>query len=578
MRYRDSGGEKIDQVRVLDLVNPPPELRRELDALAGELVADFRAMIGELAGAHDCLPWLLSYPVSGHSYGSRLFERCLVIRCIASSREQGGELGIRKIRTSDRELGQCLSGQFQELGWEIEVECVGAGSSSGTSRVAAWFTSLRQTAISFWLLTWRFLFRKPGRRNQFRDPISVVDTFLLEDGTRGGLPVGGKFVDRYFDGLREHLPNEIQRQIVFWPTILGGKKHFRRLDLARESGDRFIIPDDWLSWSDFLKLLASPFRIRRIIVPDIRFDGVRVDRLVASELRHTAGNWSSMSGYLYYLAIHAMQKDGVKITHWLDWYENQVIDRGVMRALHEAYPDVPITGYQGFAVCPVFNHYLIPSAKEIELKLAPHKVAMPSLDLVERARRYESPVELTTGPAFRFQSPKADRVPPEPANSETEVLVPLPISSTESEQLLEFLAAASQPLTEGCRIRIRPHPLHDIARLKQQVEAVGLGASVEADGSFADAMKRAQVVVGMSSSTCVEAFVAGRSVAICSVGGLFTQNPTRWLRGADERVEVCYSPADLVAAMKRFKGASNTANDSFFQPVTEKGCLRLVGG
>jgi hypothetical protein len=565
-------------VRVLDLVNPPPELRRELDALAGELIPDFRAMIGELAGAHDSLPWLLSYPVSGHSYGSRLFERCLVIRCIASSRAVGGERGIGKIRTADRELAQCLKDQFQEMEWEIEVDWAWKDSPPEPSRIAQWFGSVRQMAISIWLLTGRFLFRKPSRREQFRDPITVVDTFLLEDGSRGGLPVGGKFVDRYFDGLREHLPDDIQEQLVFWPTILGGKRHFRRQDEARASGDRFIIADDWLSWSDFFQLLASPYRIRRTAVPEVRFDGIKIDRLVASEMQHTAGNWSSMSGYLYYLAIHAMAKDGVKITHWLDWYENQVIDRGVMRALHEAYPDVPVTGYQGFAVCPVFNHYLIPSAKEIDLKLAPDKVVMPSAKLVERARRYGSPIELTTGPAFRFQSSMEDDGNPDSSKRETEVLVPLPISWIESEQLLAFLSEVSAALSEGCTIRIRPHPLHDIGRLRQLVETVGLGASVEADGSFADAMKRAEVVVGLSSSTCVEAFVAGRSVAICSVGGLFTQNPTRWLPGAEERVEVCYSPNDLVSALKKFKGTHHPVDESFFQAVTDEGCLQLIGG
>jgi hypothetical protein len=568
---------------MLDFASPSASLRRELDTVAEGLVENFRDLVSELAQVHgESILWLTAYPASGHSYGSRLFERCLIIRFLIREINKPNFSSVTKITVSDFELAAFLRKLLVKLKVEVPVEFESEGKVK--SRIGRLIAPHLEFVKSLLILSVRFFKKRSGSRLKFLNKkVRIADTFILKDGCKGGFNSEGKFIDRYFCGLKENLPIELVKDFYWWPTLLSARELGKNLSIARSSAEQFLIPDDWLRVGDFLAICLGPICLRKARVPDIFFDGVNIRALVRSEVNATYGNWSSMLGHLYYRSIRRMAKWGLKIECWLSWFENQPIDRGVIKGLREFFPTAKIIGYQGFAVCPVFNHYLVPTETESQLGLAPDELVFPSKYLIARVFSPAKSIKLRSGPAFRFRnfvgkrSIFSYRCPV--------ILVALPISEFESKKLLEFTLKAIQAIRDlSFCLRVKPHPTQAISWVKSIVASFhDMENILIEERPFHLVLEETSILVGLSSSTSVEAFVAGKFVAICSVSSVLTQNPTRGLEGTKERVKVCFSPTELNDVLSQWLLVSNNGEDlvggvdMFFEPITRQGCRSLVG-
>ena len=80
-----------------------------------------------------------------------------------------------------------------------------------------------------------------------------------------------------------------------------------------------------------------------------------MDYLVAEDILLNSCNYSSILAILNYLFVKRLKEEGIKVTLMIDWYENQVNDRGLDVGFRKFYPDTWIVGYQGFIAPPLIH-------------------------------------------------------------------------------------------------------------------------------------------------------------------------------------------------------------------------------
>ena len=73
----------------------------------------------------------------------------------------------------------------------------------------------------------------------------------------------GEYVDYYYDGLMENLPERIKQNIYYVPTFVGKGNIALHKVFSELKNNQFIFNFDYLKMSDYLHALTSPFRILR---------------------------------------------------------------------------------------------------------------------------------------------------------------------------------------------------------------------------------------------------------------------------------------------------------------------------
>ena len=81
----------------------------------------------------------------------------------------------------------------------------------------------------------------------------------------------------------------------------------------------------------------------------------------------------TIEGYLSYKAISNLNKKKVNIDLFINWWENQTIDKAYNFSLSEFYPNTNSIGYIGFAPRN-FDFHLFPTDYEKSHKIIPKKI------------------------------------------------------------------------------------------------------------------------------------------------------------------------------------------------------------
>jgi len=239
-------------------------------------------------------------------------------------------------------------------------------------------------------------------------------------------------------------------------------------------------------------------------------------------------------------------------------------------------------GYQGFIVSYDFNFYLQPTCFEIEAGVLPDQIAVVGRQLVGPVKRYCSALDVMTAPAFRFAEIHKKQLE-KSAVQEGEfpsVLVPLPISVKDSIDIIRLLVEAIEMDTlQGVLFLIKPHPNLNISKLKSA--GPDWPDSFEViNGSFAEILKRSSLMVGNTSSTCMEALAYGVPVVIIGSHAGITQNPIPH-SVPDTIWNLCYTADEVRSAINRFcfaltnqekqslSSLAEVIKGNYFEPVTK---------
>ena len=440
-------------MRAINLDQLTSEENKEFNAIALEIRSEYNELIERVSADHvNNIHWIVGSVASRNKYQSPLFYRCCQLVLIQNILERNEK--ISKVIISDRPMAKLLKKEFGNV---FIIIC----TENNLGRIWRNLRPVRQFLIAIFFLTLRYIGRagKGRKLSKSNDPVILVDTFVLNNkaGDEGSI-TNGIYKDRYYPGLLENLNEDEKKNIFFIPTIVGFNNPIAIFKKIRSAKFPFLLHDDFLKISDYIFVMKHPFKAIRFNVMDSKFRGIDLSALIKQENRRNCSDFIGLLGLLYYRFAFRLKEQGVKVRILIEWYENQVMDRGMIVGFHKFLPETTIVGYQGYIISKGLHFYTQPNNTEYDGMAVPDFVGVTGHALQENIREFCSRAIVKVTPGFRFQKLWRERkLYPQPGVFT--VLIGLPIGLKDCREILELFVNDIEILNrKDLKFLIKPHP------------------------------------------------------------------------------------------------------------------------
>jgi hypothetical protein len=562
---------------ILDFHNLTLYQVKLLNKISRSIILEFNQLSKEILNSSDkSIAWLVNSIVSRNAYQSDLFLNCNHLVLAKTLIDEGN---IERIITSNYQIAQVLQSYVIENGLAVAIE---------TRRDNDYLQSLRKHLIPFNDLYYNI---KTGikysiSKNTFRNytiprnkRITLLDTFILSSGKRNGI-----YSDRHYTGILNYLSKNEKEKIFFVPTIIGNINKSNIRDIYKNFDGNILYKHDYLTVKDYINSLFALLRTRIFARKEILFRGFNVYPLIKKEFKQNRFSNSAFQGLLNYRFVSNLKRQGIKLRLFIDWNENQPIDKGIIRGVRDYYPNVHIKGYQGFIISTDFNFYIQPTQIEIENGVIPDEICVVGRELEYRIRKYAQNIIVTTAPAFRFSGVYKKY----PINNKTNtILIALPIGLNDSVNIITVLSESLDIYdTVNFNINIKPHPSLSIKKLIKRSGKYWKKIFKIIDGDFNNCVVNSNLLIGSTSSTLIETLTRGIPVIVISSQHGLTQNPIP--ETVDNRIwKLCSTPEELCLQIRhyinhsdedrrRLNSIGKEIRDAYFEPITKNSVNKFL--
>lgn len=560
---------------ILDISNLSLKNIKILNHISNNIKKDFNALTEELLNSTDkSIYWLVNSTTSRNPYWSNIYLNICYLVLIKQLLKENS--AIEKVIVPNSELKKVLIDYLKRNRISIKVISNQSLKKNIKNKMRPFYNFL--VSIYRFILMWMSRDKRRKESIPIDHQITLIDTFFVSSMFKNG-----KYSDRYYNGLPEYLTNDEKKRIYFVPLILvktGVKKIIR---IAEKSSENFLFKEDYLKLNDYFFALVSPFKIRRINFNKFKFKDFNIGPILQSDFR--CHIFTSAFSVLNYRFFRRLKENKIKLRLVIDWFENQPIDHGFNKGVKDFYPETYSIGYQGGIISTDYNFYMQPTKYEIENGIIPDEIAVVGNGLKKQIKRFYSKLNVITAPAFRFKS-VWDLTEIQKINNKKIVLVALPIAMKESIEILELVInTVKMGKYDDVEFQIKPHPVLDTNKLKSKFGNLPNNFKF-VDGNFKDCVVKAKIMIGNTSSTCLETLAIGIPVVIIGSQSGLTQNPIPENVSKDIW-RICYTPEELSDAISYFLNISNEERDNlgkigeeirslYFEPVTRESVRKFL--
>ena len=493
---------------------------------------------------------------------SKTFDICSKLNLIKLKNQRGHTPKL--IKVTDEVFARLIEINYEQLGFGELPEVIYEKKQN------LFFRIIKNFFVTFYLfiVCW-IIFKLPRKNNIPSSKITLVDNFIFKDS----FAKDGYFYDRYYSGFEKFLSTEEQNQVWFSPTLIDIKNpldFIKILIRSKKSKFNFIFEESWLTISDLKNSLFSSLKSSQKIkkIPD--YEGLDLSPLIEENLKRdifSPGFAKAMNKYQYFRRI---KKRGIKINGFLNWFENQTIDRAFNLSAKKFYPDVTTIGYQGY-IFPKYELHKNPIDLEIELNTIPNFLALISEREIEKRKKFSRKINFILAPALRYSYLENIQYK-EPLNDL--ILFPLPIDINQSIQLINFADQIDRFFDKEVEIVLKCHPKFSIKEFKALVPASMNDKFFFSEESIEKLLTKASLVVSSASTVCIEAASVGIPVAIISNSSGLTRNPLP-VPTENDLWAIIYNESDLSTLINKANKQEKKLNNNFFQKV-EKSTVRTL--
>lgn len=328
----------------------------------------------------------------------------------------------------------------------------------------------------------------------------IIDSFLLA----GNVLKTGEYKDTFFPGLEDALKNAGKEYIYFLQLVDLWKPFIirRALQVIARQKIPVITEFQLLSSKDHLRLLlfvlAYPWRVLKL-ARKVRSEQSYMAQLLADELVATLDRvtFTAFSRYLQGLKLARVNTGKLKL---ISWYENQVIDKNLIKGLRTGSNNLEIVGTQLFNWPETLLNIHI-DLRESRFGINPDRMVVngPYYIPVETGLQYRVGPSLRYGKLFEFE--KEQRHP-------ENILFILPYYEEELKNTLTMLTSFDSEKLNKTMVKFHPAIKPD-----RFLRMLPVGVRVVQEDLY-ELFRRTKIVVGASSGALVEAVSSAIPVVV----------------------------------------------------------------
>ena len=332
--------------------------------------------------------------------------------------------------------------------------------------------------------------------------ISLIETFIIPD-----------FItkDRYFGDLSDYILGNDSSNFYYLPTFVYIKsvKLFKILKkLYKNHKIKYLFKDSLLNYSDILKSILSCLRVRKIkINVNCKIYNFDISKLILYDLHSLRSVNISIESHINYYFIKRMKEKNIKINFFLDWWENQSMDKAMSLAINTYYPNTNHIGYLGYAPRKM-ELQLSPTKLENKIKLIPKKIVVIGKYFINKIQFFDSNLNVEVGPAFRY-SYLWNIIKKEPARDNSiDILIALPILDDDSKYIIDlFIDLLNSKYLNTNLIKsiyVKPHPANN-QFISNYVNSKNNHRLMLVYDKIEFYLKKIDLFIGSNSISCLEA-------------------------------------------------------------------------
>jgi hypothetical protein len=555
-------------MKVLNLSQLPKEQIINLNKVAERIRHPFNNLIAQLAeGKESNIDWITCSVASRSIYVSSLFLNCCKLALVKKilDSQTVPELIVVDSAAMKKVLEDYLS--VNHLNVKVSLDL------SPLSRIKKKFIPfLRRFYNIYKFLIQYYFWHNKSNPVPVNTNITLLDIYVLEESF-----TNKTYLDRYYPGIWDYLSDEEQNDFYYMPTFYQIKNQNRVYKSICNNNKNFLIKEAFLQISDYFFAFGHPSRVSRFRFADCRFMSFNIKYLVEEDIQLNSTNGLSIMAILNYLFVKRLKEHGVEVRLLVEWFENQLIDKGLIAGFRKFYSETWTIGYQGFPIPPLI--YMKTTELELKTGTTPHEVSVIGRGMVNEAQEFCSSLNITVGPAFRFSNLWRKRIY-YPKEDAFYILVALPIGLKEGNEILNLIFALPDELLNKCKITIKPHPTNS-----QEITKISLGRDWPdqyqfVSGNFADIIEKSHLLISNTSSTCLETLAKGIPVIVVGSQSGLTQNSIPKNITSDIW-SLCYTSEEIGQAIDFYKSLDSTAKEqyqilgenikqAYFQPINKK--------
>ena len=496
----------------------PDNYGQVFDEIAYLIRKEFIELIEQVSSSmNNNLDWWVEGPASRNYFSSPLFHYCCSLVLLEKLASQNNL--SRLILVDSRAFYSLVKTWSRDNDLNLEVHLL---SRIDESLIKKYFGGILRPIKSSIKLLLLFLATRNNNGHaeltKISQPLILIDTFVMD---------GLELKDRYYPGLWENLNPSDKKRTYFVPefersSIYKIKKTINDLKLTKKN---YIFKWNFLNFKDFLFAISHYLRIRKVQVPECYFRVFQLKYLIYEELFTGLNFGMAMIALINYRFFKKLKQLGIRIETSINWFENQGMDKGWNRGLHDFFPEAIKKGYLGMIIS---KHYLpmFPTLAEAKANVLPDTLLVVGTGLKEQMKEFYPGLSVKTAPAFRFQGVYGTFLKHNPSKN-ISVLVALYSILEEAVTTLNFVFETSVLCENDMSIKwnIKPHPLTDRHKLTGLTDHPFPDNWTWMDGNFHECLDKADILIGSASSTCVEAIARGRFVLLIGNQHGLTHNP-----------------------------------------------------
>ena len=322
------------------------------------------------------------------------------------------------------------------------------------------------------------------------------------------------FQDRYYENLLKKIDYAEKKNIVFFPIFFHKAIKRKFINLA-EQNVNIILQSDFLKISDYVKSLFYFLRIKKINLRNLIFRGYKIDNLVMYELIEKRFKQSSMIALLNYYCFKRMKEEKIDIHLVIDWFENQIVDKGLNYGKNIFFPKIKSKGFIGLNSIFEINDNFIPSRYEIENKLVPKEICITNPKYYEIFKKKRKDINLSAAPSIRsnYLFEKNNFLNLRTFNSKlTKILINFTASVEDNIEMINLINECEILRSKNINLFIRPHQESN-KKIFEKLISKKIDYKIS-NLSFYEEMKNTDILISRSSTACFESLVFGVPVII----------------------------------------------------------------
>ncbi|MDC0553786.1 hypothetical protein OAO25_01010 [Flavobacteriaceae bacterium] len=499
---------------ILDLNSLSSEQLKLLNKLSIKIRDDYNLLIEEIySKSNKKIGWVVNSLLSRNPYMSDLFINLLYVLFIKEILEKNKNIDC--IILIDDSIYKTLIRYLKESKIDIEV-IYNKKTKEGFFRISKFF--VKNIYYSFLL----FLNKKAQSRKKtiLNNEIRLIDIFWDK-----GMFDNNNYNDKYYGSLLDFFTKKERQSIYHLPHIVEVNKLSFFRTKSKLAGINVIFKHDYLKISDYLFALTMPFRLK--FDKKIKFKGINIENLLIRDFANNIFNTSSFYGLLNYRFVMRLKNDfPFNIKLFVNWFENQVIDRGLNKGFSDYFKDMNTKGYQGFVVSLDYNSYLCPTKLEMKLGVLPKKIYTCGKGLKSSLQRFNENLNIKTISALRFEHLwNIESTMMVKGKQENNILVILPFVYYECIKIInKILEIRSDYRLENLTFYLKLHPDLNKKKLLSFIDPLPENIKFE-KRNIHESLQNTILIVGNTSSACVEALAFGIPAIILGDRIGLTQNP-----------------------------------------------------